>query len=88
MGTHLVRQFARVRTSAYGDVVIDGLILLCPFAFDYDLYSLKEATSSMRINMDSSIAMWMIIKEGHVYCLILKEEEPPHPLPVPEKTIV
>ena len=87
-GSHLARQFAKVGRAASGDIVIGGLITPLTLAFDYDLSSLKEATSSMQMDMESCFDMRMIIKENDVYYLILKDEGPPYPVPNPEKTTV
>lgn len=71
-----------------GDIILGGLITPLALTFNYDLSSLREPTRSTKIDMESYLAMRILIKEGDIYNLVLKNAESPHLVLNLEKTTI
>lgn len=85
--SHLVRHLIKVDKASARNIVIGGLITPTTLALGYDLTSLQEATGSTRIDLETCIAIKMIVREGDCYYLILIDQTP-HPLLDPARTTV
>lgn len=75
-------------TRSMGDIILGGLITPLALTFNYDLSSLREPTRSTKIDMESYLAMRILIKEGDIYNLVLKNAESPYLVLNLEKTTI
>lgn len=72
-GSHLVRHFTKVSRASAGNIVIGRLITSIAIVLGYNLIGMQEATKCTRIDLEASITIRMIVREGDYYFLVLKD---------------
>lgn len=86
-GSHFIRHLVKVGKATTGSIVVGGLITPIALTLGHEMFGLEEAIGSSRVDLEACCAMHMIVRDGDVYCLTIKDRLP-HPLPDQNRTSV